>query len=574
MVGFGNWAAPCMINSDELELQISMASWVTAMSPNNITAIIMPQFCWKKGQLFLAERMITNLLSQQLLNFDTKFGLPFRKKPDARDERPLFYDGRILMPAMTDKKEWLFKECELMKGRTEIAEMLPASELQVVESTSHDALPQTTDSDGTIKGAQKWVQLGADAVGKVLDAMVAGVTAFTDDRLVMIFWDFNLSVGHGFDAVMEKRASWNTPIFYFAHTKDVIHQEWFMQTKKAALKKMHLDGKVRGEVAPKAAELPQDQREEPPKPPNLKRLVIVDAKDKDGEVTKAIAVPKAMILQWATHAKFGTEFQAWINEFTTKYGAYDPEGEEREHNDEGNNGTPQKRRGSRHPLATPEKFPKVESAKVVPVASAPTGNDLVSVQMQQKGQEGLELKVKVNKQVSIWNETEAARTLVPGSLVAGFGKGTFKQNTDGKLNLDMAWCYNLESDLDFVFHNNKLMHVRDVVNEKKVTEPECKIAYHIMEPSEDGDVRHFNVRKNHDVFFVFDAKGNAETGTKMNAVQMNVAQLMPMEVWSTHCCDIIWATKWGVLGLTPVRPLVLMTKSVTLDSGRALLLDK
>ena len=306
-------------------------------------------------------------------------------------------------------------------------------------------------------------------------------------------------------------------------------------------------------------------------PPNLKSLVIVDAKDKDGDVTKAIVVPKAMILQWATHEKFGTEFQAWVDAFHTKYGAYDPEGEETEHNDEGNNDTPQKRRVGRHPLATPEKFPKVESAKVVPLASTPTRADLVSVQMQQKGQEGLVLKVKVNKQVNIWNETDTARTLVPGSLVAGFGKGTFKQNTDGKLNLDMAWRYNLESDLDFVFHNNKLMRVRDVVNERKATEPECKIAYHTTEPSEDGDVRHFNVRRNHDVFFVFDAKGNVDS--KSN-VQMNVAQLMPMEVWSTHCCDIIWATKWGVLGLTPVRPLVLMTKSVALDSGRALLLDK
>eukprot|EP00974_Lingulodinium_polyedra_P114900 11127334-Lingulodinium_polyedra.AAC.1 len=57
-----------------------------------------------------------------------------------------------------------------MQGRTELAEMLPSSQMRVVEDANATALPRNTDLDGAVKGAPKYAQLGQDALEKILDA--------------------------------------------------------------------------------------------------------------------------------------------------------------------------------------------------------------------------------------------------------------------------------------------------------------------------------------------------------------------------------------------------------------------
>ena len=38
----------------------------------------------------------------------------------------------------------------------------------------------------------------------------------------------------------------------------------------------------------------------------------------------------------------------------------------------------------------------------------------------------------------------------------------------------------------------------------------------------------------------------------------------------SHCVVRTWGVKWGPLGLTPVRPVAILTKSCTIPAGQAL----
>ena len=141
LIGIVNWVAPCAISAPELELHANMIAMIAGHSPKNIVAILNPQFCYKKGQLYLSELMISNLLSERALNFDHKWGLTFIQKVDARDTRPLLYDGRVVVPFGSSSSDYFWKDCSLLKGRTEPAAMLPSKSLQNIEETKETAVP-------------------------------------------------------------------------------------------------------------------------------------------------------------------------------------------------------------------------------------------------------------------------------------------------------------------------------------------------------------------------------------------------------------------------------------------------
>ena len=106
--GFLNWIAPCTQPSASLVEQANMMSQVVTLSEKNIRLTLNPQFTYKRGQLYLSEKMTTDLLVQRGLNFDNKWSINFETKPDARDGRPLMLDGRIIIPSGIKEAEFLF----------------------------------------------------------------------------------------------------------------------------------------------------------------------------------------------------------------------------------------------------------------------------------------------------------------------------------------------------------------------------------------------------------------------------------------------------------------------------------
>ena len=64
-------------------------------------------------------------------------------------------DGRLVVPTTTKESDLVFKSTPIMQGRTEMAELLPASQMKVIEDVSATALPRSTDLDGTVKGRRR-----------------------------------------------------------------------------------------------------------------------------------------------------------------------------------------------------------------------------------------------------------------------------------------------------------------------------------------------------------------------------------------------------------------------------------
>ena len=315
VIGVVNWTAPCTISSNTFELQANMINAIATSGEKCIVAVLNPQFSYKKGQLYLAEKMVNQHLIKRSLDFDKKFGLLYKERTDTRDGRLLIYDGRLIMPFGVKETEYFFKDANIMQGKTEAATMVKGNMLQSVEDVDPKALPSTTDSDSCVKGANKVSQIGHDGMLKLVEAMLGGVPI--DNRHAVIFWEVNPGVGNLFDAFVTARSGWNFPTYYMAMMDDHTHYDWLMHNKVSMTADLHLNEKLPGAIAPMPAEMPQNLLEDPPAVPPLNKLVAVSVQG-----VKKLSMPADFIKLWATHTDFGEEFQEKLQAFYSEFGNF------------------------------------------------------------------------------------------------------------------------------------------------------------------------------------------------------------------------------------------------------------
>ena len=96
------------------------------VSGQNLMAVTIPQFVFKKGQLAMASRSVEDLFINRGLAMDNKWALVFDEKPDSRDNRSLVFDGRSITPDV-NPNDFVFKNTPIMHGRTEMADMPPGA---------------------------------------------------------------------------------------------------------------------------------------------------------------------------------------------------------------------------------------------------------------------------------------------------------------------------------------------------------------------------------------------------------------------------------------------------------------
>ena len=258
--------------------------------------------------------MVVTLLGNRLLNFDAKFGLSFKEKTDLRDTRPLFYDGRVVIPTGTDLKEYFWARSSLLNGKVQECEQRKTSAMTTIEEVGDTALPTSTDTDGTIRGAQRFAQVGPDAYEKIYEAGVENLQF--DGRSGILWWDLNPHNGDAFDAFISKRMGACYPLEYFAAFEDLSHFEWFRQCKVAMLRSMHQNKTltVTG-FADAEPNIPDHMITAGPPKPQLKKLALVVPMD---EEDKAYAViPESVIATWADHPEFGEQFKKFQEELST-----------------------------------------------------------------------------------------------------------------------------------------------------------------------------------------------------------------------------------------------------------------
>ena len=208
-MGIVNWVAPSMIHHEHFEMQANIISMLCNGHVHNIMPILMPQFSYKRGQLYIADEMVNKVLSAREINVDAKFGLVFEGRPDARDSRRLIYDGRVAVPHGISEDGYIWTECQLMKGKTDPAQMVSSRDLETIEEIGDEVLPSTTDSDGTVKGAGKWAQVGEDAMVKLINAALKDCPLTHKHGLII--WEINPGWGNALDAYIRIERAWNFP---------------------------------------------------------------------------------------------------------------------------------------------------------------------------------------------------------------------------------------------------------------------------------------------------------------------------------------------------------------------------
>ena len=565
-----------------MSLQADFMAGVVKDGPNNLGMLIMPQWTYHKGQLALLEQQALQMITERRISADNKFALPFAEASvaDQRDGRPLFYDGRVLVPANLKKDRYLWKDAPLLKGRVETAKQLAGKDMVQVVDVSDNALPSSTDVEGTIRGAARWSQLGTDAYLKLLDAALLGLPPNTRTGILVV--SLTVGVGHCFQAWVQKRASLSVPFYYMGVCEDGLHVEWLMREETQRLKVQHLEGtlKVPG-CAPATKEIPPDLLEAGPKPPVMVKLVL-DASNPD---KPTISVPKTLVQGWVSHMHHGADFTKWMEEFMSRFEDHIAESPTQQEptstptklgqQDANTN----KRCGSARTEPQSTKKPRTMDVedKLVPLATATEGIILFTAPLVTKGKNQCNLIIKSGNQVFLTNESDKDMPLPAGYIVAGFGRGKYRHNTNGEVNMDLAFSFQLQSSEERIMHQGNLVTVREVVQAERKKNPTCKVAYHdITEQADAAVVGGFTLQTSHQVCFVPNGSTVPPEGEdkddpgKEGALINRVAALIPKQHWVTHCTEVLWFTKWGSAGLTPVRPVVVTKADLVLPAGKAL----
>lgn len=569
-IAFVNWVSPCMIRSEHLEHQATWISQVLSANPNSIAPILFPQFSYKKGQLYLSERLVVDLLSRRAINFDTKWAIIFSSRPDARDGRPLLYDGRVGLPHQTDSN-YIFKDSTLLRGCTAPASMLPARGLQQIEDISETALPASTDQDAMPKGAGKFAQVGTDAMVKMLESLLSGVAA--DCRTGILFWEINLGWGNLLDALLAKPGlvPQGCPWGYFAAADDITQHEWMEKTKVQHMVELFMQGEltIPGHK-PLPTDMPNDLLLEAPPLPTLSILGITSA---PGASTKpsvgsssgthkvqTVTVPDNVVKAWHQHADYGPTFRTFLESFTEKVGACQvvvPVATN------GPASMPPTAPAPPTDTTSPSKRRKLMDNRIKTWEELPTG-ELSSAPFEQKNVKAC-VKAFVGNYIFIINESAEEMVLPVGCIVAGFGKGKFKgkeELSEDDNNEQKIVEYKLTDSTTNILLNQKMTTVGTAVGEKVTSDPQCHITYHTKteEPNKGAD--HFSLTVKRQIVFLM---ANDQSTDK----QMSFACGLPRHIWQQDgICTIAWAVRWCPhLGLMPVRPFVVLTEDILLKAG-------
>jgi len=117
-----NWAAPSTTKGADADQQAMALASLVHMVPKSIGLVLMPQFTYKRGSLYMSETEVYARFKTKALNFDRHWSLLFdmSSRSDPRDGRPLVYDGRFVHASAAKEKDVFFAQSKLWKARRHI----------------------------------------------------------------------------------------------------------------------------------------------------------------------------------------------------------------------------------------------------------------------------------------------------------------------------------------------------------------------------------------------------------------------------------------------------------------------
>ena len=348
---------------------------------------------------------------------------------------------------------------------TEKADMLPGSSMRYVEDVNEEALPDSTDERVHLSQSEKFQQLGESAMVRLQEAVLQNLS--TKDRKALVWMDLNMQTGDSFMAWLKTRDRCSLPVFYYGLCDSDVCKDFNMHEAIDVVAKRFLSGelKIPGHSRPEQAP-PQDLLESEPSRPQL-ACMVWDGKRHGLESAK---VPDRLISKWSEHVHYGEDFSKLISELSKEFFLD-------EKSDIVPEPSPKKKPRKDMPvLATEDSVDKpspMDNTPQVKIDPGP-GNTLVTSPMTNIKSGKTNLRITVEHEIFIENDSEIDIMFSKGTFVAGFGgKGKWKQDKgDKSLNPECDIVYDLHEGMhEEVMHNGAVSTVYELVEVKKNMEP-------------------------------------------------------------------------------------------------------
>ena len=568
MICLLNWTAPSLIKCDTQDMQINVMQWALSDNLESCGLVLYPVFAYRRGTLHIEESRTTTLLTTGNHNIDVQFSLLFQESCDARDLRPLNYPGRLVIPSiLTDVNKTPWWSSSLRKTRrTEPVRQVPSKELKEIEDLTMDSLPLSSWArEATVTGAPKYCQVGCQGFEALLDGLLTGPDLGSTPAIVLV--DLYSRVGDCFEAVIKKRQSVNTPLFYFGVAEEGKEKDWLQSTQRENMIEKVMDGSLKIPGAQPTSEISDDVLPAVPPKPRLNVLVI-------GKQDKP-EIPLHIVKQWQFHATFASDFTRWMDAFLEKGGIVQEENKKDEKKEEKET---EEEDGKKR--KTPSEVPAAPAKKVKKVVdpSYIMETDKITTPLLQEvkcGKGGLFVQVRAQHQVFLVNKSQQVVMLNDDHYIGSFGKGSFKLlMSDDEIKDHMVEFLLGRSD-DLIVYNGKVMSVGETLKEGAKKKPDVAVCYH----DKKDDVQNpgkFTMGQTHRIAFCAKTNNSSENGSEGPADKLSDGSICAYEKsasWAkSPVVKLLWQARFCAKGLSPVKPAVYLNGGVSLNPNHAVLL--
>ena len=208
-------------------------------------------------------------------------------------------------------------------------------------------------------------------------------------------------------------------------------------------------------------------------------------------------------------------------------------------------------------VETQQKKNKVGPHHLVSVDKLGDAGLLMEVPLPHVKADGVCLRVMSGNRCFVVNQGEGTVKLQPGTILAGFGAGNYKQRQQDEL-------YDKEKEVLFqplhsslALFNGHLATVEALVNQRMTQFPSTKVMYHDMIPAPTADrPQAWQLKRTHEVVFIPTGKAAVQEGTPGNTKLQTLATLLPISSWggATSAAEVVFGVRWAPSGLMPTRP--------------------
>ena len=307
-------------------------------------------------------------------------------------------------------------------------------------------------------------------------------------------------------------------------------------------------------------------QERPPRP-NL-NILVFGPEDKHG-VPRSLHLPKTAAQPWLDHPTLGMQFRQFLDKvceenLDIELSLGDPAQQV--------NGQPEKKRIAQAELQAVAAAKKAK-VEVDPSHVVPIDNERVPLMevplVSTKNSVGKLLLFAQNKMHLANTSVEEPLVVSRGTLLAGFGRGKWSSDS-GDIDESKQLPYKLANHDDAVLNGTQFVTLLEIVNERRKTHPDCRVAYHDIVPQGDGPPGAFSLAKTVNLVF---SPQPPSADAPAGHLQTRVAATVPVSAWNGHYSGVAWSVKWSANGLSPIRPQIAMLKDVTIRPGHSLVLN-